>query len=588
MVDVADLIHRHPGTEPDAGTGAERRTNPPVELFDENPVPMVVTRLHGGEILAVNARTSVLFGLSPDQLIGRPMADFYQNPADRERVAEEIGRLGHLDDVRLSLRRRSGEPLWIIASARLVTWNGEAAILAAGADMTDQVAVEQALAASQQRLAEQSTALTALTQRSADASGRFETRLEEILRVAAETLQVGRLSVWRFDEKREEIRCISLVARRDSRHGVGTRLRRDEYPAYFAALDTDRVIDADDAFNDPRTRGFASRYLEPNEIGAMLDVPLRQTTGTLGVLCAEHIGRSRIWTLDEQNFALSVANLIALAVADEDLRDALKRLAQHDAQLTRAKESAEQSRDQLDRELESAGRMQQLLLPKQLPTHPAVRFLAHYRTCRHAGGDYYDVLPLGDDRFAIVVADVSGHGASAAIVMAMLRAVVHTYDWSADDPREVLSSINKHFRYLWDTEMYATAVAAVFDAKRRTMRIASAGHPPPILARAGEVSVLPVPHAPLLLWDELGPIESLEVQLLPGDRVVFYTDGVTDRPAADDSRFDLERLLASLADGSALTLVEMMDLLSQRLDAFGASTEPDDDQTVLALEVTPV
>ncbi len=124
-----------------------------------------------------------------------------------------------------------------------------------------------------------------------------------------------------------------------------------------------------------------------------------------------------------------------------------------------------QSRDRLDRELAGAAHMQRLLLPPAMPPHPSISFGSYYQTSRHAGGDYYDVLPLGGDRFGILVADVSGHGAPAAIVMAMIRAVVHTYPGVADDPPAVLHYINRHFQFLWDTSMYATAVYAVLDAR---------------------------------------------------------------------------------------------------------------------------
>lgn len=117
------------------------------------------------------------------------------------------------------------------------------------------------------------------------------------------------------------------------------------------------------------------------------------------------------------------------------------------------------NRDRLDRELASAARMQRLILPAAMPEHPRVGFAAFYETSRHAGGDYYDVLPLGADRFGIMVADVSGHGAPAAIVMAMIRAVVHTYPREADDPPAVLHHINRHFRFLWDICWLATARA---------------------------------------------------------------------------------------------------------------------------------
>src|SRR5204862_237760 len=104
-----------------------------------------------------------------------------------------------------------------------------------------------------------------------------------------------------------------------------------------------------------------------------------------------------------------------------------------------------QSRDRLDKELAGAARMQRQLLPLTMPPHSTISFGSFYQTSRHAGGDYYDVLPLGGDRFGILVADVSGHGAPAAIVMAMIRAVVHNYPGVAADPPAVVNSINRIF-----------------------------------------------------------------------------------------------------------------------------------------------
>lgn len=563
----------------------------------------------------------------------------------------------------------------------------------------------------QRRLAVQIHALTTLTERSAESTDQFEDRLREILRVTAETLDAERVSLWRFDETHEAIRCESVFYRSSGRFDLGTLIQRDACPSYFHALERERVIAAHDAQRDPKTRCFTESYLIPNGIGAMLDVPLRHSHGTLGVLCTEHVGGPRTWLLDEQNFAVSVANLISVAVAQEDLRRALARLAEsearanmivdtaHDAfigidargrivnwnaqaastfgwsraealgrnltetiippafraahqagmrrfhstgeapvvnrrleltalhrsgrefpieltitapipgengfffgaflrdisdrlegesQLRRAKDAAEQNRDQLDRELTSAGRMQHLLLPSTLPSESGLRFAAHYRTSRHAGGDYYDWLPLGPNRLAFVVADVSGHGASAAIVMAMIRAVLHSYEPPADaplNPAAVLHYLNHHFRYLWPTSMFATAVVAVLDVERRQLRLASAGHPPPLLVREGKVTELPVANAPLLFWEELGHVSCFDVDLHPGDRLVFYTDGVTDRRAANDELFDLPRLMEVLTAGSRLELVDMIDTLVHALDAFGGDTEPDDDQTVLAIGV---
>jgi PAS domain S-box-containing protein len=570
---------------------------------------------------------------------------------------------------------------------------------------TQESTARQALAAGEHRLAVQSRALTALTVASAEHTRGFDDRLREILRVTAEALQVDRVSLWRIDDAHREIRCECLFRRAADSFGAGGSIERHACPAYFDALETQRIIAAGDAHTDPRTRCFHESYLRPNGIGAMMDVPLRQGHGTLGVLCAEHVGGARAWTLDEQNFSRSVANLITVALADDDLRAALARAAesearariivdtahdafigidgggaivewnaqavstfgwtraealgrnlaetiippalraahvegmrrfqqtgsapvvntrleltalhrsgrefpieltitspvrrengfffgaflrdisdrrQHDEQLHTARTLAERSRDRLERELASAGRMQQLLLPASLPVHAGVEFAAHYRTSRHAGGDYYDVRQLDAHRFAIVVADVSGHGASAAIVMAMMRAVLHA-GGPLDDPAAVLRGLNHHFRYLWPTTMFATAVVAVLDVAERTLRVASAGHPLPVLVRGGRSRELAVANAPLLFFGEVDPVEHLEDALQPGDRLVFYTDGITERQAEDGAFYDLPRLMDALSRYGHGDVAAAVERLVGELDTFGGDTEPEDDQTLLAV-----
>jgi sigma-B regulation protein RsbU (phosphoserine phosphatase) len=214
--------------------------------------------------------------------------------------------------------------------------------------------------------------------------------------------------------------------------------------------------------------------------------------------------------------------------------------------------------------------------------HHAISFGSFYQTSRHAGGDYYDVLPLYGDRLGILVADVSGHGAPAAIVMAMIRAVVHSYPGVPDDPAKLLRYINSHFDFLWETPMYATAVYAVIDPATRMMKIASAGHPPPLKAgRGGEVETLRMDNAMCLLWQDMHDVPCAEIALEKDDRFLFFTDGITDRQAADGSMFDLDRLSAALARHRERTPAGIVTAIVGELDAFSGGQEPDDDQTLL-------
>ena len=194
-----------------------------------------------------------------------------------------------------------------------------------------QTTAARALRASEERLAAQSSALTTLTARYAEPTGRFDDRLRDILAVSAETLQVERLSMWRFDADRAAIECVAMYRRSGRAYESGGRLDRTAAPAYFAALETERVIAATDAQADSRTCEFRDGYLRPHGIAAMLDVPLRQNRETVGVLCAEHVGATREWTVDEQNFAVSAGNLIVVAAIDDERRTALARLAESEA-----------------------------------------------------------------------------------------------------------------------------------------------------------------------------------------------------------------------------------------------------------------
>jgi serine phosphatase RsbU (regulator of sigma subunit) len=239
----------------------------------------------------------------------------------------------------------------------------------------------------------------------------------------------------------------------------------------------------------------------------------------------------------------------------------------------------------LDHELESAGAMQRLILPSALPSHPSVQFAAHYRTSRHAGGDYYDVLELGPNRFGIMVADVSGHGAPSAIVMAMIRAVLHSLP-NPDDPPAVLRHLNRHFAFLWESSMFATAVYAVLDAERRTLRLSCAGHPPPLRLRpAAPVVPIPVDAVRPLLFGEVGEIPCHEEILQPGDRILMYTDGITDREAADGTLYEEPRLRSALAGARALAPDALVRRIVADVEGFAGGREPDDDQTLVAVGI---
>lgn len=154
--------------------------------------------------------------------------------------------------------------------------------------------------------------------------------LRNITAVDAEALGVARVSVWRYNTRRDGIHCLSLFDAATGAHSAGMELSSVSYPAYFRALEESEVISADDAATDPRTSEFADGYLGPLGITAMLDAPLHVGGRLDGVLCHEHVGGPRRWTSDEKTFAVAAANLVSLALEGWERQQAEDALRQSD------------------------------------------------------------------------------------------------------------------------------------------------------------------------------------------------------------------------------------------------------------------
>lgn len=143
----------------------------------------------------------------------------------------------------------------------------------------------------------------------------------------AATLSTERVSVWLFSEDAGELVCQDLYKRKEQVHQSGHRLRTADYPAYFQAIEGNRIVAADHAREDPRTRELRQSYLDQFGITSLLDVPIRLHGKILGVVSSEHIGPARIWSLEEQDFAASLADMIALQVEANERRKAERALA---------------------------------------------------------------------------------------------------------------------------------------------------------------------------------------------------------------------------------------------------------------------
>jgi PAS domain S-box-containing protein len=165
-------------------------------------------------------------------------------------------------------------------------------------------------------------------------SGNLTESFRTITRVAAECLHVERVGIWFLTEDCSALRCVDLYQRATQHHSHGLVLSAAEYPRYFEELAADRVLAAEDAQRDSRTSEFTEGYLVPLGITSLLDVPIRSEGRIVGVICHEHLGPIRAWTLEEQHFAVALANTVALAIEAADRRKMEHALRTSEGRLT--------------------------------------------------------------------------------------------------------------------------------------------------------------------------------------------------------------------------------------------------------------
>jgi len=181
-------------------------------------------------------------------------------------------------------------------------------------EIRDRERAELALRESERRLRNQNAVLVTLSQNKALYRGDLTIALQEITAAAAHTLEIERVGVWLYDDTKNKLQCQVLYERSGDRHSSGAELTADDYPAYFQALKDDWLLVIDNAHADPRTQEFIAPYLIPLGVTGMLDVPIQLGGQMIGILCLEQTHSVHHWTVEEQNFAGSLADLTSLAI----------------------------------------------------------------------------------------------------------------------------------------------------------------------------------------------------------------------------------------------------------------------------------
>ncbi|MGZ5432157.1 MAG: PP2C family protein-serine/threonine phosphatase [Thermoanaerobaculia bacterium] len=241
-------------------------------------------------------------------------------------------------------------------------------------------------------------------------------------------------------------------------------------------------------------------------------------------------------------------------------------------------------KERLQSEIEIAASIQRNLLPKEGPSFGGVSFSAHFEPTTSIGGDYYDVFNLDKSRLAVAIGDVSGHGLSTGLVMAMVKAALTTLVEEGADEVSLFRRLNELVYRSTERRAFMTLAFTIFDLERGTIRHTNAGHLYPYLLRNGATAALAIecPSLPLGVRDHT-TTRTVEVPLQEGDTIVYLSDGIVEAQDenGDPLGFDqLESLLGSLQDRSPSAL---RDTILEAVARHSGTRPADDDRTVMVL-----
>jgi serine phosphatase RsbU (regulator of sigma subunit) len=255
------------------------------------------------------------------------------------------------------------------------------------------------------------------------------------------------------------------------------------------------------------------------------------------------------------------------------------------AQLVQAQQAQVREHERIEQELRMAQDIQQAFLSKDPPTLPGWQITPYYQPAREVGGDFYDFLPFADGRLGIVIGDVSGKGVPAALLMATVHTMLRTAVQGMSAPGEILARVNNLLYAETPSGMFVTCFYALLDPKSGRLRYANAGQDLPYRLHKDGVSELWATGMPLGMMPSTR-YEEHDVNIAPGDSLLFYSDGLVEAHNSRHEMFDTPRLKALLethAGGASL-----IDVLLSELTRFtGEGSKQEDDVTLLMLQSTP-
>jgi phosphoserine phosphatase RsbU/P len=321
-----------------------------------------------------------------------------------------------------------------------------------------------------------------------------------------------------------------------------------------------RVINALDVRKDPR-------YLEMNpETRSEMIVPLFYKGRVIGVLDLEHT-RTGFFNEEHERMLVTLAAQVAIAIENARLYQRVRRQEQ-----------------QLERDITMAREVQLRLLPPEATQHTNADLAVRFLPARAIGGDLYDFLEYGDNRSAIVLGDVSGKAAPAALFAALVSGIMRSAANQRFGPAEMLANLNDSLQERRLDSQYVTMLFALWDDDARTLTVANSGAVQPIICRGGTSTTVRVEGFPLGMFPEAAYDEQV-IATEPGDAIVFVSDGILDAENMQGEMYGEERLANVLCGHRDRPAGEIAETILQDVTRFQAGKERFDDETIIVLRV---
>jgi sigma-B regulation protein RsbU (phosphoserine phosphatase) len=265
------------------------------------------------------------------------------------------------------------------------------------------------------------------------------------------------------------------------------------------------------------------------------------------------------------SFTQTLANIIAVAIENQRL----------------VKQNI--IKERISKDLEVASEMQKLLFPSELPSNRKMDLSARYIPRHAIGGDYYDFIPLGDEEYIICIADVSGKGISAALLMANFQATIRTlFKYQRFEMTFLMEELNKKVMKSTKGEKFITFFIAHYNAHTRKMKYVNAGHNQPFLLHGRKITALNEGCIGLGMLDELPYVNVGKLTLSPNTTFVLYTDGVVELENKDGEHFGVNRLIDNVKAYSTLKMEDMNNILFSKLDDWRGELNFVDDTAVFS------